>query len=728
MAAIRTLGLVIRSVDVFETSRVLTLFTRDLGKVSALAKGARRLKSPFQSGLDLLGVCDIVVLHKGSDALDLLTEAVLEESFEALRRDRSALYAGCYIAELLDALTDRSDPHPKLFDAARVTLRHLGDPASSPSRLCRFELACLRELGLMPELDRCVHCGRPPRGGSDHVSFGLATGGVLCPECRPGQPHVATLGHSTLEAIRALAPPRRFLEGALGRPGGPRPGPRDARGGDQSPHGPPPEAPPGDRGVRGPAAMSRRRAPERPPRRPHGRRIGPEPSHRRSPTRMIEPLPRSRMTRGLTPWMPLLAALIGLAGCQGLGPGTRRGIIPRPSLSSGDPVEDEGLGGSLLARWIGASRTDEEIERASAVVLGPEGWDAEADPEATERAAEFDEAEAMFLQGDLDGAERAFDRIARKERRAGVKLFTQEETLLEDSERRSSPWGMQALYYLGEIRFQKGNYVGAHDAFEELVKDYPGTPKLDEAVSREFEIAQIWLRQAHPQQGEETLPWHAFTRGGLPVLDPGGSAVAVLEHVRQNDPTGPLADDAVQLIARHYSLVGDHETASYYYDQLINEHPKSDLLHDAMLSSVDSKMDAYVGPEYDFSGLVQARATLQRTMSLFPERRASTDDDLYHRLDLIADAEAERVYTEGEYYRTAGYVIAAEHTFGMIPYKWPKSEWADKARDRLAELARMPRKESAPLKIMTQPGGNDPFSQGVSSANSGGIPGASVGP
>ena len=83
VAAIRTLALVIRSVDVFETSRVLTLFTRELGKVSALAKGARRLKSPFQSGLDLLSVCDIVVLHKASDALDLLTEAVLAERFEA---------------------------------------------------------------------------------------------------------------------------------------------------------------------------------------------------------------------------------------------------------------------------------------------------------------------------------------------------------------------------------------------------------------------------------------------------------------------------------------------------------------------------------------------------------------------------------------------------------------------------------------------------------------------
>jgi DNA repair protein RecO (recombination protein O) len=207
VAAVRTLALVIRSVDVFETSRVLTLFTRDLGKVTALAKGARRLKSPFQSGLDLLSVCDIVLLHKASEALDLLTEAAASERFDPLRRDLAALYAGYYVAELLHELTDHHDPHPRLFDAAAVTLRHLGDPDLRPCRVLRFELACLRELGHMPALDRCVHCGSAVATGGSAVAFALSMGGVLCPACRPGQPHVATLSGRTLGAIRDLAAP-----------------------------------------------------------------------------------------------------------------------------------------------------------------------------------------------------------------------------------------------------------------------------------------------------------------------------------------------------------------------------------------------------------------------------------------------------------------------------------------------------------------------------------------
>ena len=207
MAMVRTLGLVLRAWDVFETSTVASIFTRELGKVSGLAKGARRLKSPMQGGLDLLAVSDIVLLHKGTEALELIIEASSSERFEPLRRDLAALYAGYYIAELLSDLTDFHDPHPRLFDAAAVTLRHLGDPGLRPRRVFRFELACLRELGLMPALDHCAGCGEEVDASGDAFAFGLATGGVLCPACRPGQPHVATLSGSTLGAIRALGEP-----------------------------------------------------------------------------------------------------------------------------------------------------------------------------------------------------------------------------------------------------------------------------------------------------------------------------------------------------------------------------------------------------------------------------------------------------------------------------------------------------------------------------------------
>jgi DNA repair protein RecO (recombination protein O) len=207
MPSIRTLAIIVRSHEVFETSLVVTAFTRELGKVSGLAKGGRRLKSPMQGGLDLLGVSDIVLLHKASDALDLVTEAVPVERFASLRCDLTSLYAGYYLAELLSDLTDFHDPHPKLFDAALVTFRHLGEAPLRSRRVLRFELACLRELGLMPVLDACAHCGDEVEAKGDTFAFGLATGGILCAGCRTGQPHVATLSGRTLQAIRVLASP-----------------------------------------------------------------------------------------------------------------------------------------------------------------------------------------------------------------------------------------------------------------------------------------------------------------------------------------------------------------------------------------------------------------------------------------------------------------------------------------------------------------------------------------
>src|SRR5947199_7720044 len=119
-------ALVIRTADWSETSRIATLWTREFGKVRALAKGGRRLKSNFESALDLLNVCGIVLLRKSSGSLDLLTEAQVVRRFPRLRTDLGALYGAYYLAELLGDWTEEDDPHPGLFDEAVATLADLG--------------------------------------------------------------------------------------------------------------------------------------------------------------------------------------------------------------------------------------------------------------------------------------------------------------------------------------------------------------------------------------------------------------------------------------------------------------------------------------------------------------------------------------------------------------------------------------------------------------------------
>ena len=201
MAAEKALALVVRGTDWSETSRITTLFTREFGKVRALAKGGRRLKSNFDCAFDLLSVCHIVFLRKAHGGLDLLTEARLDEQFPILRHDLQALYAGYYIAELLADGTEVYDPHPALFDAALASLRELGKERSPRAVVTGFELAWLRELGYSPRLDACATCGSEVMGGT---AYSPSAGGIVCPRCQPASRDERWLSPQGLAALRNL--------------------------------------------------------------------------------------------------------------------------------------------------------------------------------------------------------------------------------------------------------------------------------------------------------------------------------------------------------------------------------------------------------------------------------------------------------------------------------------------------------------------------------------------
>lgn len=208
MSTEKTEAIVIRQADFSESSRVVTLFTRDFGKISTVAKGGRRLKGPFESALDLLAVCRIVFLRKSSAALDLLTEAQLISRFRPGGGDLVGLYGGYYLAELLADLTAEYDPHPVVFDQAVETLRGLADPTTPGTRpretLLRFEVLLLREFGHLPVFDECIVCGEPVSRARSYV-FWVSQGGLICGNCRKENYSQQPIQPGTVELLKRLA-------------------------------------------------------------------------------------------------------------------------------------------------------------------------------------------------------------------------------------------------------------------------------------------------------------------------------------------------------------------------------------------------------------------------------------------------------------------------------------------------------------------------------------------
>lgn len=203
MSTEKVQALVIRLVDFSETSRVVTFYTRELGKVGALAKGARRLRGPFAGALDLLCVCRIVLIRKHSDSLDLLTEAELVKGFSPKRNSLQVLYAGYYFAELLLELTDEDDPHPQLFDIAVESLRELESGTSVRLVVRRFEVAILRETGHMPFLDGCVSCGKQYSEPAA-AWFSVAAGGLVCRSCLKTAGGTVRLSPGSVKTLQLL--------------------------------------------------------------------------------------------------------------------------------------------------------------------------------------------------------------------------------------------------------------------------------------------------------------------------------------------------------------------------------------------------------------------------------------------------------------------------------------------------------------------------------------------
>ncbi|MCM8748460.1 DNA repair protein RecO [Thermomicrobiaceae bacterium CFH 74404] len=197
----RVEAVVLRRWDLGEADRILNLYTRQRGKLRAVAKGVRRPTSRLAGHLELFAHSNVLIA-RGRD-LEIVSQAELIEPFRDLRRDERRIGLAGYVADLLDALTSEDDPQPLVFELLTETLRGIASQPDPFFVVRRYELRLLGALGYQPELYRCVVCGRPLEPVTN--AFAPQLGGVACPPCAARDPAAVPLPVGAVKALRLLA-------------------------------------------------------------------------------------------------------------------------------------------------------------------------------------------------------------------------------------------------------------------------------------------------------------------------------------------------------------------------------------------------------------------------------------------------------------------------------------------------------------------------------------------
>lgn len=197
----RAEAIVLKRHDYGEADRILTVYTRERGKIAIIAKGVRRIASRKAGHVELFTHAQML-LAEGRN-LDVLTQVEMIDAFPRLRDDLVRMTYAYHIAEIVDRFEQDDHASPATFQLLRDSLSALGD-VDDPSVVARyFELRYLSFIGYRPHLFDCALCSAPLVQGD--ATFSPEAGGVVCPAC------AATVGDGVAiddAAFRVL----RFLQ------------------------------------------------------------------------------------------------------------------------------------------------------------------------------------------------------------------------------------------------------------------------------------------------------------------------------------------------------------------------------------------------------------------------------------------------------------------------------------------------------------------------------------
>jgi DNA repair protein RecO (recombination protein O) len=194
-------AVVLRHSDFGEADRLLTLFTRQLGKTRAIAKGARKIASRKAGHIEPFTHVKLQ-LAKGKDMF-LITQADTVDAYLPLREDLVLTGQAAYVLELLDRFSYEDETeHPSTFRLLTETLARLASTPDAATWLIirYYEMRLLDHVGFRPQLFECANCGRAIQPEDQFFSF--SAGGVICPHCGKGLPHLHSISVETLKYLR----------------------------------------------------------------------------------------------------------------------------------------------------------------------------------------------------------------------------------------------------------------------------------------------------------------------------------------------------------------------------------------------------------------------------------------------------------------------------------------------------------------------------------------------
>lgn len=202
--------MVLRVVDYREADRIVTLFTEQHGKVSAMARAARRSQKRFAGGLESLCVVEVTLEHARGE-LETLREARPVLPCLALLTSLERMEAAGAGLEMLRATLAERHPEPEVFALTERFLVDLDAGCGVATRLLQFQLDVLDLLGFSPELEQCGVCGKV--APEDRVAlFRASAGAIVCRACGGGALRLSAVTRRVLLAQRGGAEALAVLE------------------------------------------------------------------------------------------------------------------------------------------------------------------------------------------------------------------------------------------------------------------------------------------------------------------------------------------------------------------------------------------------------------------------------------------------------------------------------------------------------------------------------------